>query len=127
MELKSRWMQKKDLKNIDNKDELLALLENVKVNASVIESDEKKILGWVIYKILLHKTKILKICFENKKVGDKIFEHLIEKNNKNNTIEAIVSDEDLEFHLLLKKNKFIAKGIKKVEDSDFYIFERKFK
>lgn len=113
-------MQKKDLAKIKNKKEILALLDNSKIIANVVESNEE-VLGWVVYKSLEKKVKIAKISFTNEEIANEILDYLINKNLEKE-IEVVVSEYDLKFQLILKSNNFIANKIKKIQDSDFYIF-----
>ena len=120
MGLKYRWMQKKDLAKIKNKKEILALLDNSKIIANVVESNEE-VLGWIVYKSLEKKVKIAKISFTNEEIADEILDYLINKNLEKQ-IEVVVSEYDLKFQLILKSNNFTATKIKKIQNSDFYIF-----
>jgi hypothetical protein len=122
MGLKYRWMQKKDLDKINNKEDLLFLLKNNKIIANVVESNEE-VLGWIVYKSLEKKVRIAKMSFTNEEIANEIIDYLINKN-PDKKIEVAVSEYDLRFHLILKQNNFIAKEIKKIQDSDFYIFTR---
>lgn len=122
MGLKYRWMQKKDLEKISNKKDLVGLLKSNRIIANVVEYNEE-ILGWIVYKLFDNKITIAKISFANEEVANEIMECLIKKSSEKQ-IEVIVSEYDLKFHLILKQNDFIAKGIKKMNQSDFYIFVR---
>lgn len=122
MGLKYRWMQKKDLEKISNKKDLVGLLKSDRIIANVVEYNEE-ILGWIVYKLSDNKITIAKISFANEEVANEIMECLIKKSSEKQ-IEVIVSEYDLKFHLILKQNDFIAKGIKKMNQSDFYIFVR---
>jgi hypothetical protein len=115
-------MQKKDLDKISNKEDLLFLLKNNKIIANVVESNEE-VLGWIVYKSLEKKVRIAKMSFTNEEIANEIIDYLINKN-PNKKIEVAVSEYDLRFQLILKQNNFIAKEIKKIQDSDFYIFTR---
>lgn len=122
MGLKYRWMQKKDLEKINNKSDLVGLLKSSRIIANVVESEEE-ILGWIVYKLLEDKIKIAKISFTNEEIANEILECLIAKNSEKQ-IEVAVSEYDLKFQLILKENNFLAKQIKKINQSDFYIFVR---
>lgn len=115
--MKYRWMQKKDLKKINNKD-FISLLKQTKTIANVVELDEE-ILGWVGYRIG-KIIRIIKIAFKDENVFDFIIQNIRQKNK---TIQIIVSEYDIKLQINLKKNGFIASGTKKIDQVDFYIFE----
>jgi hypothetical protein len=122
MGLKYRWMQKKDLEKIKNRKDLVALLKSNRTIANVIESNEE-ILGWIVYELINNKITIAKISFTNEEIAEEILECLTIKHPEKIT-EVAVSEYDLKFQLILKKNNFLAKQIKKINQSDFYIFVR---
>lgn len=122
MGLKYRWMQKKDLDKIKNRKDLVDLLKSNRTIANVVESNEE-ILGWIVYELLNNKITIAKISFTNEEIADEILECLTTKHPEKTT-EVAVSEYDLRFQLILKRNNFLAKQVKKVNQSDFYIFVR---
>jgi hypothetical protein len=121
MGLKYRWMQKKDLEKLGNKSEdFVSLLKSNRTVANVAEA-EGEILGWVVYKILNDKIKILKIGFRNDNTVDFIMKQLFNKKDKK-PIEILVSEYDLKMQITLRKTGFLAIEIKKTSCGDFYKF-----
>lgn len=121
MGLKYRWMQKKDLEKLGNKSEdFVSLLKSNRTVANVAEA-EGEILGWVVYKILNDKIKILKIGFRNDNTVDFIMKQLFNKKDKK-PIEILVSEYDLKMQIILRKTGFLAIEIKKTSCGDFYKF-----
>lgn len=121
MGLKYRWMQKKDLEKLGNKSEdFVSLLKSNRTVANVAEA-EGEILGWVVYKILNDKIKILKIGFRNDNTVDFIMKQLFNKKDKK-LIEILVSEYDLKMQIILRKTGFLAIEIKKTSCGDFYKF-----
>jgi hypothetical protein len=122
MGLKYRWMQKKDLDKVsETKKDFEILLNNNRTVANVVEFEDS-ILGYIIYKILKDKIKVIKVVFSN----DDILDFIIEKiKKKSKLIEMPASEYDLDLHLLLKSKNFLATRIEKNQDQDedFYIFE----
>lgn len=117
-----RWMQKKDLEKMSekNKNDFLDLIRNKNVVANVVEIQDQ-ISGWIIYQVFKEFVKISKIGFCNEEIAEFMIDKLKSKKGKR-TLEIIVSEYDLRMQLLLKDLKFSLTNTIKICDADFYKF-----
>lgn len=118
--IKYRWMQKKDLSKLNDSTSFKNLLKDSRTIANVVEVDDK-ILGYVVYEISNKKIKIIKISFLNNEIFDFIINKI--KSKSNYLIEMAICEYNLNLQLLLRDSNFIAKRIEKINQGNFYIFE----
>ena len=73
MGLKYRWMQKKDLDKVEDKENFEILLKNNRTIANVVEFEDS-IKGYIIYKLFKDKIEIIKLYFSNNEIFEFIFQ-----------------------------------------------------
>lgn len=122
MDVKYRWMQKKDLANMSekNRKEFINLIKNKNTVANIVES-KNGISGWMVYKVYPEVVVISKIGFKNEEIAEFMINNLIDKKGKR-IVEAKVSEYDLRMQIILKDLRFVAKEIITINQVDFYKF-----
>jgi hypothetical protein len=128
MELKYRWMQRKDFNfirnNFSSTKDFDHIFKNKKIIANVVEQDGN-IVGWIAYRLFKDKIKIVKFAFKTEQIFDFILSKLVLKSINN--IDINISEYDLKMHLLLKNSEFKAISSIKVNDVYFYKFSKQIK
>jgi len=128
MELRYRWMQRKDFNfirnNFSSTKDFYHIFKNKKIIANVVEQDGN-VVGWVAYRLFENNIKIVKFAFKNEQIFDFILSKLVLKSISN--IDINISEYDLKMHLLLKNSEFKAISSIKVNDVYFYKFSKQIK
>jgi IS1 family transposase len=127
MELKYRWMQKKDFEYINKKtssDSFLFLFRKKQVIANIVEK-KGKIVGWVAYKLLRNKVKIVKLGYNNKETFSFIMSKINEFDiKKRSFVEIMISEYDYNSHLIFRDSGFVASNVINHKDCCYYIFRK---
>ena len=128
MELRYRWMQRKDFNfirnNFSSTKDFYHIFKNKKIIANVVEQDGN-VVGWVAYRLFENNIKIVKFAFKNEQIFDFILSKLVLKSISN--IDINISEYDLKMHLLLKNSEFKAISSIKVNDVYFNKFSKQIK
>lgn len=128
MELRYRWMQRKDFNfirnNFSSTKDFDHIFKNKKIIANIVEQDGN-VVGWIAYRLFENNIKIVKFVFKNEQIFDFILSKLVLKSISN--IDIDISEYDLKMHLLLKNSEFKAVSSIKVNDVYFYKFSKQIK
>lgn len=130
-EINFRWLERIDVLAIEDfcKDitSLIKKLSFANTFGIVFEKDNN-IVGYLMYKSLKTKIKIINMVVHNDfrriKIGSQMINYLVDQQ-KEKDIEAIVDEENLTMQLFLRNHKFLATEIKKNKDANYYKFIRK--
>ena len=131
-EINFRWLERIDVLVIEDfcKDitSLIKKLSFANTFGIVFEKDNN-IVGYLMYKSLKTKTKIINMVvhndFRRMKIGSQMINYLADQQ-KEKDIEAIVHEENLIMQLFLRNHRFLATEIKKNKDANYYKFIRKY-
>ena len=118
---KIRWMTKEDLESVAEVSkscglplELVLDFSTKKSSICKVFEQDGNVIGFALYKTGKKSIKISYIAidreFRRKSIGS-MFINSIRNKDKKKYVETLVSDDNLEAHLFLKKNGFVAKDI----------------
>lgn len=126
---KIRWMRNTDLLDVERVavscgltvDSLCRFLARSRSACKVLEC-EGRVVGFVLYRTRSNKVDLHEIAiqedFRRKSFGSKFIKSI----SKNYPVETLVSERNLNAHLFLKKNGFVAKEIIRKNEEIEYKF-----